>query len=209
MVRTDSNQRGMLFSVGPLARAVPLPPAAAAAVVTASFVRPSGAAATVAAAAHSSQKVKFCGYICQSFLFQRDFPRHGCRRRRRHYRLSLSLSSSGQHTLILLSKKSQPMNSFDEAEIDDPQDSMVLCPMMKMFSHTVSGRWWELRWWELLLRHPVLFNHSPARPAIVDRSSAPRPPAAAAARQLAKWSRYFVRVMGIDDIVARRPVTST
>ena len=174
MVRTDSNQRGMLFSVGPLARAVPLPPAAAAAVVTASFVRPSGAAATVAAAAHSSQKVKFCGYICQSFLFQRDFPRHGCRRRRRHYRLSLSLSSSGQHTLILLSKKSQPMNSFDEAEIDDPQDSMVLCPMMKMFSHTVSGRWLGPR--GNRLRHPVIFNHSPARPAIVDRSSAPRRP---------------------------------
>ena len=71
------------------------------------------------------------------------------------------------------------MNSFDEAEIDDPQDSMVLCPMMKMFSHTVSGRWWDLRWWELLLRHPVLFNHSPARRSLIvhrRRAGRPRPP---------------------------------
>ena len=61
---------------------------------------PAAAAAAAADDAHSGQKVKFCGYICQSFLFQRDFPRRGRRSRRRRLRYRLLLFSSGMDGIM-------------------------------------------------------------------------------------------------------------
>ena len=69
------------------------------------------AAAAAADDAHSGQKVKFCGYICQSFLLERDFLRRGCRRRR-HYRLLL-FSSGMDSAVLLLGEGHCLLSSFD------------------------------------------------------------------------------------------------
>ena len=126
------------------------------------------AAAAAADDAHSGQKVKFCGYICQSFLFQRDFPRRGRRSRRRRLRYRLLLFSSGMDGIMARGRTDGVRDWISPFEfirrddsvkiVDLPGRAWPLSSPRKARSDVVtSGQMVRRSLWS----HPVIFNHSP------------------------------------------------